>query len=98
MLTQGFSQALQILKDTCLKADEVVLQPKLADSLQMYNLSLELPMPLNKSKKNSKQDNLRPPSRIITFFFIARHPVTLKLSVLKNYKEEPRKESSHTKG
>lgn len=47
MLTQGFSQALQILEDTCLKADEVVLQPKLADSLQMYSLSLELPALLN---------------------------------------------------
>lgn len=52
MLTQGFSQALQILKDTCLKADEVVLQPKLADSLQMCSLSLKLPMPLNKPKKH----------------------------------------------
>lgn len=69
MLTQGFSQALQILKDTCLKADEVVLQPKLADSLQMCSLSLKLPMPLNKPKKHSKQDNLRKLCRIITFFF-----------------------------
>lgn len=51
MLTQGFSQALQILTDTCLEANEVVLQPKLADSLQMYSLSLKLPMPLNKPKK-----------------------------------------------
>lgn len=58
MLTQGFSQALQILKDTCLKADEVVLQPRLADSLQMYSLSLKLPMPLNKPEKHRKQVNL----------------------------------------
>ena len=68
MLTQGFSQALQILTDMCLKADEVVLQPKLADSLQMYSLSLKLPTPLNKPKKHSKQDNLRKLSRIITLF------------------------------
>lgn len=68
MLTQGFSQALQILKDRCLKADEVVLQPKLADNLQMYSLSQELPTPLNKPKKHSKQDTLRKLSRIIFFF------------------------------
>lgn len=55
MLTQGFSQALQIPKDMCLKADEVVLQPKLAGSLQMCSLSLELPAPLNKSKKHGKK-------------------------------------------
>lgn len=68
MLTQGFSQALQILKDTCLEADGAVLQPRLADNLQMYSLSLKLPMPLNKPKKHSKQGNLRKLSRIITFF------------------------------
>lgn len=56
MLTQGFSQALQILKDTCLEANEVVLQPGLAGSLHMYSLSLKLPMPLNKPKKQSKED------------------------------------------
>lgn len=67
MLTQGFLQVLQILKDKCPKADEVVLQPKLTDSLQMYSLSLKLPTPLNKPKKHGKQDKLRKLSRIITF-------------------------------
>lgn len=56
MLTQGFSQALQILKDTYLKVDEAVPQPKPADSLQTCSLSLELPTPLNKPKKHCKQD------------------------------------------
>lgn len=68
MLTQGFSQALQILKDMYLKVDEAVLQPKPADSLQMCSLSLKLPTPLNKPKKHCKQDTLRKPTRIITFF------------------------------
>lgn len=68
MLTQGFSQALQILKDMYLKVDEAVLQPKPADSLQMCSLSLKLPTPLNKPKKHCKQDTLRKPTRIIIFF------------------------------
>lgn len=67
MLTQGFSQALQILEDMCLKADEVVLQPKPADSLQMYSLSLELPTLLNKPKKHSKQISLWKLSRLFCF-------------------------------
>lgn len=88
MLTRGFSQALQILKDMYLKVDETVLQPKPADSLQMCSLSLKLPMPLNKPKKHCKQDTLRKVNRIITFF-TARSPVIIMLSILTNYKEEP---------
>lgn len=96
MLTQGFSQALQIPKDMCLKAVEVVLQPKLAGSLQMCSLSLELPVPLNKPKKHSKQDTVRKLKRIITFLFlIKRNPIML--SILKNYREKPIKASAHTK-
>lgn len=87
MLTQGFSQALQILKDTYLKGDEAVLQPKPADSLQMCSLSPKLPMPLNKPKKHCKQDTLRKLTRITTFF-TARNSVTIMLSILKNHEEE----------
>lgn len=96
VLTQGFSQALQIPKDMCLKADEVVLQPKLAGSLQMCSLSLELPAPLNKSKKHCKQDTVRKLKRIITFLFLIKRN-SIMLSILKNYKEKSIKESAHAK-
>lgn len=97
MLTQGFSQALQILRDTCLEANEVVLQPGLADSLHMYSLSLKLPMPFNKPKKQSKEDQSKKTEQNLFFFWRARNPLTIMCSILKNYKEEPIKESSHTK-
>lgn len=86
MLTQGFSQALQILKDTYLKVDEAVPQPKPADSLQTCSLSLELPTPLNKPKKHCKQDTKKIEQN--NHFFTARSPVTIMLLILKKYKEE----------
>lgn len=51
VLTQDFSQALQIPGDKCLKEDGAVLQPKLDSSLQMCNLSLEPLRPFKKRKK-----------------------------------------------